>query len=205
MNRASNEKIKKKVYKYSLLVIAIILFIFITKNYLLDGIIQILKDESNSTEKDKGSVSQKDIEKYKNKTKIEDKDDDDDDMDNNDFNREKFLKYYLNGTKGRDEDLGDGESFILIQNGTKKDINSFSSPQLRNPKNIKLIEKLDISLELEYEKFVHLKIKDADNKRWEIPENDILNKDYLADKIDNSVSLNKYTKWLIHSIFIWKL
>ena len=199
MNRASNEKIKKKVYKYSLLVIAIILFIFITKNYLLDGIIQILKDESNSTEKEKvkgkgkEKESEKDLDKYKNKTKMEDRDDDDD-IDNNDFDREKFLKYYLNGTRGRDDDLGDGESFILIQNGTKKDINSFSSPQLRNPKNIKLIEKLDISLELEYEKFVHLKIKDADNKRWEIPENDVLNKDYLADKIENSVTLNKYTK-----------
>ena len=194
MNRASKEKMKKKCYKYSLLVIAIILFIFITKKYLLDGIIQILKDESNSTEKDKGSVSQKDIEKYKNKTKIEERDDDDDDMDNNDFNREKLLKYYLNGTKGRDEDLGEGETFILFQNETKKDINSFSSPQLRNPKKIKLIEKLEISLGLEFDKFVHLKIKDADNKRWEIPENDVLNKDYLADKIDNSVSLNRYTK-----------
>ena len=144
MNKASNEKIKKKVYKYSLLVIAIILFIFITKNYLLDGIIQILKDESNSTEKDKEKenekISEKDIDKYKNqnKTKMEDRDDDDD-MDINDFNREKFLKYYLNGTRGRDEDLGDGESFILFQNESKKDINSFSSPQLRNPKNIKLI------------------------------------------------------------------
>ena len=191
MNRASKEKMKKKFYKYALLAIAIILFIFITKNYLLDGIIQILKDESK--EKDKENESQKDIDKYKNKTKIEDRDDDDD-MDNNDFNREKFLKYYLNGTKGRDEDLGEGETFILFQNETKKDINSFSSPQLRNPKKIKLIEKLEISLELEFDKFVHLKIKDADNKRWEIPEDDVLNKDYLADKIDNSVSLNKYTK-----------
>jgi len=199
MNKASNEKIKKKVYKYSLLVIAIILFIFITKNYLLDGIIQILKDESNSTEKDKEKenekISEKDIDKYKNqnKTKMEDRDDDDD-MDINDFNREKFLKYYLNGTRGRDEDLGDGESFILFQNESKKDINSFSSPQLRNPKNIKLIEKLEISLELEYDKFVHLKIKDANNKRWEIPENDVLSKEYLADKIENSITLNKYNK-----------
>ena len=199
MNKASNEKIKKKVYKYSLLVIAIILFIFITKNYLLDGIIQILKDESNSTEKDKEKenekISEKDIDKYKNqnKTKMEDRDDDDD-MDINDFNREKFLKYYLNGTRGRDEDLGDGESFILFQNESKKDINSFSSPQLRYPKNIKLIEKLEISLELEYDKFVHLKIKDANNKRWEIPENDVLSKEYLADKIENSITLNKYNK-----------
>lgn len=196
MNKASNEKIKKKVYKYSLLVIAIILFIFITKNYLLDGIIQILKDESNSAEKDKEKEkeNENDLDKYKgNKNKVENKDDDDD-TDPNEFNREKFLKYYLNGSKDRDEEFGDGESFTLFKNETKIDINNFVSPQLRNPKKIKLIEKLEISLELEFDKFVHLKIKDPDNKRWEVPEDDVLNQDYLSDKIDNSVSLNKFTK-----------
>ena len=215
MNRASNEKMKKKIYKYSLFVIAIILFLFITKTYLLDGIIQILKDESNSTEKEKekekGKEKEKDLDKYKNETKMEDKDDDDDEdkIDYNYLNREKLLKYFNNETRDRDrerdEDFNDGEIFMLFQNATKIDINNFSSSQLRNPKKIELIEKLEISLELEFDKFVHLKIKDADNKRWEVPKKDVLNQQYLNDRIDNSVTLNKYTKVVDSQLFFLEI
>ena len=44
-------------------------------------------------------------------------------------------------------------------------------------------------MDVEYDKFVHLKIKDSDNKRWEIPEYEVLNKDYLNYKNDNRISL----------------
>ena len=56
------------------------------------------------------------------------------------------------------------EIFLISQNMDKIDIKSFSSRQLRNPEKIKLIENLNITLDLEYGKFVHLKIKDASEK-----------------------------------------
>ena len=99
----------------------------------------------------------------------------------------------------------DSEIFYLIQNKSKIDIKSFSSPQLRNPKNIKLIEKLEITVDIEYEKFVHLKIKDADNKRWEVPEKDVLNKDYIDNKTDNIVSLSIYSNMLDSEDFYLEL
>lgn len=68
--------------------------------------------------------------------------------------------------------------------------------QFRNPQNVKLIERLEITLDLEYEKFIHLKIKDPNNKRWEVPENDVLNQYYLKDLIDNKSSLTRYSKIL---------
>ena len=80
--------------------------------------------------------------------------------------------------------------FYIFQNETKIDYNNFASPQLRNPKNIKLIPKLKIILGIEYQKFVHLKIKDIDNKRWEVPEEDIINKEYLQNKNDYEVLLS---------------
>ena len=64
----------------------------------------------------------------------------------------------------------DDEIFYLLQKKDKIKFKSFSSPQLKNPKKIKLIEKLQISLEVEYDKFVHLKIRDPKEKRWEVPE-----------------------------------
>ena len=38
---------------------------------------------------------------------------------------------------------------------------SLFSEQLKNEQNIKLIKNLEITLDVEYDKFVHLKIKDA--------------------------------------------
>ena len=58
-------------------------------------------------------------------------------------------------------EYNEGEKFYLYQNISEIDMNSFSSPQLKNPKNIKLIENLEITLEIEYDKFVHMKIKDG--------------------------------------------
>ena len=81
--------------------------------------------------------------------------------------------------------------FYISQNKEKIDMKSFSSSQLKNPQNIKLIENLEISLDLEYENFIHLKIKDSSTKRWEVPEKDVLNKDYLKNKNNNKISLSK--------------
>ena len=86
------------------------------------------------------------------------------------------------------------EAFYLIQNETN--INVDSCIQLRNSKKIKLIENLEITLNLEYEKFIHLKIKDAKSNRWEMPEKDIINKDYLNNITDSILTLSKNTKIL---------
>ena len=93
------------------------------------------------------------------------------------------------------------EYFYLIQNFEKIDMKKLSSPQLRKTENIKLVNKLQISLNLEYDKYVHLKIKDADNKRWEVPEDEVLDKDYLLRKNDNMIELSKNTKVLDSQYF----
>ena len=151
INKIAREKCKKKFFKISLFVIAIIAFLIITKTMLYDGIIKVI------------------------------------------FNNTFDLENNIN-SEDNDSIKGKESYFYILQNETKIDLTSFSSPQLRNPKNIRLIKKLQIILGIEYEKFVHLKIKDADNKRWEVPEEDILNKDYLINKTDNekllSIDLN---------------
>ena len=90
-------------------------------------------------------------------------------------------------------DNGEYDTFYLIQNKEKIDINKFSSPQLRKPKNIELIPKLEITLDLEYDKFIHLKIKDADKKRWEVPEKDVLDEEYLSSREDNKIGMSRYS------------
>ena len=104
----------------------------------------------------------------------------------------------INSNKEKEEvvNLNPAETFTLIQDKNNLDLNKFSSPQFRNPQNVKLIERLEITLDLEYEKFIHLKIKDPNNKRWEVPENDVLNQNYLKDLIDNKSSLTRYSKIL---------
>ena len=54
------------------------------------------------------------------------------------------------------------EYFYVDQDKDKINIRQLSSTQLKNPDNIKLVDKLQISLNLEYDKFVHMKIKDAE-------------------------------------------
>ena len=83
------------------------------------------------------------------------------------------------------------EPIYIIQKKEKIDFNKFSSPQLRKPENIKLIQKLEISFDIEYDKILHLKIKDAENKRWEVPEKDIINDEYLTNRNDNRVWMTK--------------
>ena len=93
------------------------------------------------------------------------------------------------------------ETIYIIQKKEKIDFNQFSSPQLRKPENIKLIPKLKISLNLEYDKIYHLKIKDADNKRWEVPEKDILDEEYLSNRNDNKVVMSKLKSKYIAKYF----
>ena len=76
-----------------------------------------------------------------------------------------------------------------------------SSPQLKNPKNIKPIDNLEITLEVEYDKYVHLKIKDSENKRWEIPKEEMLNKEYLYDLNENRIPLSIYSNYLESKTF----
>ena len=64
------------------------------------------------------------------------------------------------------------------------EINIFKSHRLLNKENIHQIYNLDISLNIEYSKYVHFKITDKDNKRWEIPK-DVLNQDYLNNLTNN--------------------
>jgi hypothetical protein len=82
--------------------------------------------------------------------------------------------------------------FYILQDKDKIDFKNFSSPQLRKPENIKIIEKLEITLDLEFDKYVHLKIKDANNPRWEVPEKDVLDKEYLFNLNENKISMSRY-------------
>ena len=91
--------------------------------------------------------------------------------------------------------------FYIFQNKEKIDMKSFASREFKNPQNIKLIEKLEVSLDLEYENFVHLKIKDAANKRWEVPENDILNKEYLKNRFNHKIPITKNLSEVESSLF----
>jgi hypothetical protein len=62
----------------------------------------------------------------------------------------------------------------------------YECSQLINPQNIKLIHNLNVSLQIEYDNFLHLKILDADNNnRWIVPENEVLNPKYIFNRISN--------------------
>ena len=98
-------------------------------------------------------------------------------------------------------------SFPLILEQKDINITSFASPQLRNPNNINIINNISISLNIENENYIHLKIKDPKNKRWEVPEYDILNKDYIKKlKNKNKISENfKLISTFENNTFSFKL
>ena len=93
------------------------------------------------------------------------------------------------------------EKFYISQNLSNINMESLASPQFKNPKNIKLIDELEITLCIEYDKFVHLKINDKDNQRWEVPEEEILNKEYISELENNRVSLSIYSRYLDSKTF----
>ena len=89
----------------------------------------------------------------------------------------------------------DYDEFFYI--GQKKEdikFDQFSSSQLRKPEKIKLIEKLKLSLDVEYDNLVHLKIIDPSKNRWEVPEKDVLDKEYLKNRNENKVGISKYSR-----------
>ena len=77
--------------------------------------------------------------------------------------------------------------FFVYKLNIKKsllEINLFKSHRLLNKNNIHKINNLKISLNIEYSKYVHLKISDKDNKRWEVPK-EILNQEYFNNSNKN--------------------
>ena len=70
-------------------------------------------------------------------------------------------------------------------------ITELKTNQLISPKNIKVIKELNISVKIEHSKYVHLKISDINEKRWEVPQQ-ILNPEYFntLNNSDNSANFN---------------
>ena len=120
---------------------------------------------------------------------------------NNDNFQDNFANQEFDGDEDNEDYSVYDEYFYLEQKKEKINMRELSSAQLRKPEKIKLVDKLQISLNLEYDKFVHLKIKDAENKRWEVPEKEVLDKDYLSNKNDNLVEFSKYSKILDSQFF----
>ena len=110
--------------------------------------------------------------------------DDDDFNDNNKSNLDNEIVEY-----------SEGEIFYLNQNLANINMKSLFSEQLKNEQNIKLIKNLEITLDVEYDKFVHLKIKDEQKQRWEIPKKEMLNTKYLLSLNDNRVTLSIYSNY----------
>ena len=154
----SKEKIRKKAIRYFLTLAVVLIFVFITKRYLWDGIVQIFSED--------------------------------------DGYNENYNSFYNGSIADENSVENPIERFYLSQNISNINMDSFSSPQLKNPKNIKLINNLEITLCVEYDKLVHMTIKDAEKQRWEIPKEDILNKDYLKEVEENTVSLSIYSRYL---------
>ena len=68
---------------------------------------------------------------------------------------------------------------ILMENIFQRNI--YKSHQLINISNIHMIQELNISLNIEHSRYVHLQIKDRNNKRWEVPK-EILNQNFFNKK-----------------------
>ena len=165
----AKERLKKKMFKYTLITIVTIVCLFIAKKLIWDGLVELFSD--------------------------------DEEEDN--YYKEDFTPIQRFNQSLEDDGLeyNEGEKFYLNQTLEQINMDSLSSPQLKNPKNIKLINTLEITLEVEYDKFVHLKIKDAENKRWEIPKEEVLNKEYLYYLSENRIPLSIYSNYLESKTF----
>ena len=162
----AKNKYRKKMIKYILIGIFAILVLYITKRFLWGGIKEIFYE---------------------------------DDSNNYDYSNYPNVTYNDRFNQSLEDDgleYNDGEKLFLHQNISEKNMDLLSSPQLKNPKNIKMIDNLEITLEVEYDKYVHLKIKDSENKRWEIPKEEMLNKEYLYDLNENRIPLSIYSNHL---------
>ena len=118
----------------------------------------------------------------------------------NNFHDNNFGGPDFDRDEGDDDNIYD-EYFYMEQKKENIDLRQLSSPQLKKPENIRLVNKLQISLNLEYDKFVHMKIRDAEKTRWEVPEKEVLDKDYLLNKNDNLIEFSKYSKLLDSQYF----
>jgi len=173
-------KSTKKTTTIIICLIIVFIIVMISKNIIFksnnnDKLNDKKQDEINKAKSDLNEQIKKNLDKDKNK----------------DINKD--IKKDINQIP---ENL-----FYITQNKEEINLNNFSSNQLRNPQNIKLIEKLEITLDLEYKNFVHLKIKDAYMKRWELPESDVLNKDYLSNKQNNTLSASKNSSIITSNLF----
>ena len=113
-----------------------------------------------------------------------------DEIDDDDFNDNN-----KSNLDNENAEYSEGEIFYLNQNLANINMKSLFSEQLKNEQNIKLIKNLEITLDVEYDKFVHLKIKDEQKQRWEIPKKEMLNKKYLLSLNDNRVTLSIYSNY----------
>ena len=174
------DSLKKKIKnKFSLI---ILIFLILTLFFISKRIIFNKKGNNNK-------INTTDKIDKTNITNIKDKTYNTDNTDKTDQTEPVNLNHILDNNISNNNKKN--EIFLISQNMEKIDIKSFSSRQLRNPEKIKLIENLNITLDLEYGKFVHLKIKDASEKRWEVPEIDVLNKEYLKNKNKYRISLSQ--------------
>ena len=99
--------------------------------------------------------------------------------------------YYLILLIQKGSKIYKNQNTIYLQKDLSEfELNEFKSPQLINEKNIRIIKELNISLKIEHSKYIHLKIKDKKNKRWEVPQ-EILNDEYFKTIYDNFNS-NKF-------------
>ena len=99
--------------------------------------------------------------------------------------------YYLILLIQKGSKIYKNQNTIYLQKDLSEiELNEIKSPQLINEKNIRIIKELNISLKIEHSKYVHLKIIDKNNKRWEVPQ-EILNEEYFKTIYDNYNS-NKF-------------
>ena len=185
-------KITKKTATIIICLIIAFIIIMISKNIIFksnntDKLNDVKQDEINKAKSDLIEQIKKNVNNDENK----------------DINRDTKKDENKETNKDKNKDINQipDNLFYIKQNKEEINIKDFSSNQLRNPQNIKLIEKLEITLDLEYKNFVHLKIKDASMKRWELPENDILNKEYLNNRQNNTLSVSKKSSIITSNLF----
>ena len=189
-------KITKKTATIIICLIIAFIIIMISKNIIFksnntDKLNDVKQDEINKAKSDLIEQIKKNVNNDENK-----------DI-NKDTNKDENKETNKDKNKDTNKDINQipDNLFYIKQNKEEINIKDFSSNQLRNPQNIKLIENLEITLDLEYKNFVHLKIKDASMKRWELPENDILNKEYLNNRQNNILSVSKKSSIITSNLF----
>ena len=103
--------------------------------------------------------------------------------------------YYFIKLIQKGSNINKKRRLIYIQNELNElNLDELKTHQLINKKNIKIIKELDINLNIEHSKYVHLKIKDRYNQRWEVP-HEILNEEYFNNTNNKNNSINFKMKY----------